>query len=69
MNIADKKTMKLIPTANLKTGDVIRANDAGEKKEIISVVSAGRPGYKIAIFTDGTQHAVGHKTGFTTIYV
>jgi hypothetical protein len=62
--------VKLIPTANLKTGDRIRATDEGPKelKTVFRVVSAGRPGYKVAIFEDGTQKAIGHKTGFITVY-
>ncbi len=61
--------MKLIPTANVRTGDFIRPSESREIKEVLSVVSARSPGYKVAILRDGSQSALGHKTGFTTIYV
>lgn len=63
------RSLRLVPTGNLKKGDFLRANEAGEIKEIDYVANARRSGYKVAVFTDGSQSAVGHKTGFTTIYL
>lgn len=58
-----------IPTGNIKKGDTIRANDAGELKMVYRVEAARVAGYKIAVFQDGSQKALGHKSGFTTIYL
>jgi hypothetical protein len=57
-----------IPVGSVKAGVNIRANDAGEVKTVARLESARVAGYKIAVFVDGTQKALGHKSDLVLTY-
>lgn len=61
--------MKLIPVGNVRKGDRLRASDESKELKTVAYVANARvSGYKVAVFEDGSQRALGHRTGFATVY-
>lgn len=57
------------PVKNVRKGDRLRASDeTKDVKTVARIEKARAAGYLIAVFEDGTQRALGHRSGLIGVY-